>query len=154
MFGFGKKRFKLAAPCRGRIIDITQVPDEVFSVKMMGDGFAVEPAEEDICAPCDGKVVLVAATKHAVALERDGVQILLHAGLDTVDLNGKGLQTFVQQGDMVKQGQKLLTFDRAYLKSQQKPDVTMVVLTNAAEAVSKVEKNLQDSDAVLEITVK
>lgn len=117
MFGFGKRKLKLAAPVAGRIIDITEVADDVFSSKMMGDGFAVEPSAEadTIVAPCDGEVTLVAKTLHAVALRADGVELLIHVGLDTVELAGEGFHALVKAGDQVRRGTPLLQFDRAAL---------------------------------------
>ena len=155
MFGFGKRKLKLAAPVAGRIIDITEVADDVFSSKMMGDGFAVEPSAEadTIVAPCNGEVTLVAKTLHAVALRADGVELLIHVGLDTVELAGEGFHALVKAGDQVRRGTPLLQFDRAGLVAQGKRLTTMLVLTNEAEQVKSVEKHLDDSAAVLTVTV-
>lgn len=155
MFGFGKRKLKLAAPVAGRIIDITEVADDVFSSKMMGDGFAVEPSAEadTIVAPCDGEVTLVAKTLHAVALRADGVELLIHVGLDTVELAGEGFHALVKAGDQVRRGTPVLQFDRAALEAQGKRLTTMLVLTNEAEQVKSVEKHLDDSAAVLTVTV-
>lgn len=155
MFGFGKRKLKLAAPVAGRIIDITEVADDVFSSKMMGDGFAVEPSAEadTIVAPCDGEVTLVAKTLHAVALRADGVELLIHVGLDTVELAGEGFHALVKAGDQVRCGTPLLQFDRAALEAQGKRLTTMLVLTNEAEQVKSVEKHLDDPAAVLTVTV-
>ena len=154
MFGFGKKKLVIASPVSGKIMDITEVKDEVFSAKMMGDGFAVEPEDEVITAPCDGKIVLLPKTRHAVALEKDGVQLLIHVGLDTVELDGKGFEALVAQGDVVEAGTPLLQFNRSYIESQQKPLTTMLVLTNMAEKVKSVEKQLDKPEAVLKLEVK
>ena len=154
MFGFGKKKITVAAPVTGSLIDITDVKDEVFSSKMMGDGFAVEPDGDTIVAPCDGKIVLLANTLHAVALEQDGVQLLIHIGLDTVELVGKGFTAYIHDGDTVKKGDALIQFDREYLTAQQKPLTTMVVITNMDERVKSIEKDLQDKDKVMTIQVK
>ncbi len=155
MFGlFGKKKIIVDSPVQGKIIDITQVDDKVFSSKMMGDGFAVEPESDIITAPCDGKLILLAKTKHAVAIDAEGVQLLIHIGLDTVELNGEGFTTYVEQGAQVKKGDKLLKFDREYITSQNKPLTTMLVITNMDEKVKKLEKNLTAPNAVLQIEVK
>jgi glucose-specific phosphotransferase system IIA component len=154
VFGFGKKKITVAAPVTGSLIDITDVKDEVFSSKMMGDGFAVEPDGDTVVAPCDGKIVLLANTLHAVALEQDGVQLLIHIGLDTVELGGKGFTPFIKNGDSVKKGDALIQFDREYLTAQQKPLTTMVVITNMDERVKSIEKDLQDKDKVMTIQVK
>ena len=154
MFGFGKKKITVAAPVTGSLIDITDVKDEVFSSKMMGDGFAVEPDGDTIVAPCDGKIVLLANTLHAVALEQDGVQLLIHIGLDTVELDGKGFKPFIKNGDTVKKGDALIQFDRDYLTAQQKPLTTMVVITNMDERVKNLEKDFNNKDKVMTIQVK
>lgn len=154
MFGFGKKKITVAAPVTGSLIDITDVKDEVFSSKMMGDGFAVEPDGDTIVAPCDGKIVLLANTLHAVALEQDGVQLLIHIGLDTVELDGKGFKPFIKNGDTVKKGDALIQFDRDYLTEQQKPLTTMVVITNMDERVKNLEKDFNNKDKVMTIQVK
>lgn len=156
MFGFGKRKLALAAPVAGRIIDIEEVADEVFSAKMMGDGFAVEPSADadTITAPCNGEVTLVAKTLHAVALRAGGVEILIHVGLDTVELAGKGFHALVKAGDRVRRGTPLLRFDRALIEAQGKRLTTMLVLTNEEEKVKSLEKHLQAPETVLTVTVK
>lgn len=156
MLGFGKKTLRVAAPLKGRVMDITAVPDPVFSEKMLGDGFAVEPSPEEttVAAPCAGEVILVAETKHAVALRANGVELLLHVGLDTAVLGGDGFQTLVGIGDQVVQGQPLLSFDRGILEAKGKSLITALVVTNAAEAVSRIEKDLAHPSAALTVTVK
>ena len=121
---------------------------------MMCDGFAVEPESDTIVAPCDGKIVLLAHTLHAVAIEHEGVELLIHIGLDTVELDGKGFTASVSNGDMVKKGDALIQFDPAYLTAQQKPLTTMIVITNMDERVKSLEKDLHDTDKVLTIQVK
>ncbi len=156
MFGFfNKKELETYAPIAGKIIDITEVPDQVFSSKMMGDGFAIEPETDVVVAPCDGTVALVAATKHAVAIESQGVQILIHIGLDTVDLQGQGFTAHVKENDMVKKGDPLITFDRDYIVAQEKPLTTMMVITNMDEKVKIIKKNLVDNmGPILAIEIK
>lgn len=156
MFGFGKKEVKIAAPVAGKIMDITAVPDEMFSAKMMGDGFAVEPAQDadTIVAPCDGTVKLVAKTKHAVALEKDGLEILIHVGLDTVELNGEGFMALAKAGAKVKKGEPLLRFDRAVIEAAQKKITTMLVLTNGDEKAKRIDKDLAQPDCILTVRVK
>lgn len=154
MFGFGKKKITIAAPIAGRLMDITDVKDEVFSSKMMGDGFAVEPEGGMIVAPCDGKIMLLANTLHAVALEHEGIELLIHIGLDTVELGGKGFTAEVSTGDTVKKGDALIRFDPDYLTAQQKPLTTMLVITNMEEKVKSLEKDFRDQDKVMTIQVK
>lgn len=153
MFGFKKKNIVISSPVQGEIMDITEVQDDVFSEKMMGDGFAVEPESDIIVAPCDGTLTLLADTLHAVAFESNGVEILVHIGLDTVALQGKGFEAFAVQGEKVKRGDKLLSFDRSYIQSQGKALTTMLVVTNM-DKVAAIVKNLADAAAVLTVDVK
>lgn len=155
MFGFGKKKhFTVAAPVEGNILDITEVADDVFSTKMMGDGFAVEPAGDTVKAPCDGTVKLLAHTLHAVAIEREGVELLIHVGLDTVELEGKGFQALTKQGRAVKAGDPLVQFDRAAIEAAGKKLTTMLVVTNGDDKVKQMTKHLDNPAAVLDIEYK
>ena len=116
MFGIFKKKenITLYAPVTGKTIAITQVPDKVFAEKMMGDGIGFQFEDAIVYAPCDGIITLVAHTSHAVGITaKNGAEILLHIGLDTVNLNGQGLHAFVQTGDKVKKGTPLIEIDRA-----------------------------------------
>ncbi len=156
MFGFfSSKKVVAFAPVKGRVLDITEVPDAVFSQKMMGDGIAVEPESNTVVAPCNGKIVLISSTKHAIAIESDGVEFLIHIGLDTVELGGRGFEVHVTAGSSVKQGEPLITFDKDYILAQEKPLITMMVITNMAEKVKSVDKHLSDSlGKVLTVAVK
>lgn len=156
MLGWGEKKLRIAAPLKGRLMDITAVPDPVFSEKMLGDGFAVEPSPEEnaVVAPCDAEVVLVADTKHAVALRAQGVEMLIHVGLDTAVLGGEGFQALVRTGDQAAAGAPLLTFDRSVLQGKGKSLITVLVVTNEAEAVKTMAKDFNQPTAVLTVTVK
>lgn len=151
---FAKKEFKVAVPVTGQVLDITAVADEVFAQKMLGDGFAVEPTGCVVTAPCAGKIVHLADTYHALVIENKGVQIMLHIGLDTVNLAGKGFRPWVQVGQEVKSGDKLVEFDPAVITAAGKKLTTMVTVVNQEEAVSALKKDLTNSDAVLIITYK
>lgn len=120
---------------QGKVIPITDVPDQVFSGKMMGDGFAIEPADGTIVSPINGKVVNVFPTKHAIGLVTDdGVEVLIHIGIDTVKLNGEGFTAHIGEGDEVKQGQKLMDVDLDYVKDNAPSIVTPIVFTNLNES--------------------
>ncbi|SCH87554.1 PTS sugar transporter subunit IIA [Romboutsia sp. Marseille-P6047] len=113
----------------GKSIDLSQVNDEMFSNKLLGDGIAIEPTSNTVVSPCDGEVTLVSDTKHAVGIKNeDGVEILIHIGLDTVNLKGEGFETFCKVGDKVKVGDTLVKVDRKLLKEKNIPDVTMMVI--------------------------
>lgn len=153
LFGFGKKEKIIAAPVAGRVIDITEVEDAVFSQKMMGDGFAVEPAAgtDTITAPCDGTVKLLADTLHAVAIEADGLEVLIHVGIDTVELAGQGFCALTKQGAKVNRGDALIRFDAESIQQAGKPLTTVVVLTNGREKAKKVDKHLDKPEGVLTV---
>ena len=119
----------------GKLVDMTEVPDEMFSKKMMGDGVAIEPTTDTVVAPADGEVTMVMAdSNHAVGLRFDnGAELLIHIGLDTVNLQGKGFTCFVKQGDKVKAGDKLIQFDQKVIKDAGYNDIVMMAITNSAE---------------------
>lgn len=154
MFGFGKKKLSIDAPIKGKIIDIMQLDDKVFSTKIMGDGFAVEPTQEVVVAPCDATITVVPKTKHALGMKANGVDILIHVGLDTVELEGKGFTVHVKEGEKVSRGQKLISFDSKFIKEQGKSDVVILVLTNMAVSVKELVKNLTSETATLKVTPK
>lgn len=108
----------ISSPFTGEAADLTTAPDEGFAGKMMGDGAVVTPTEEIVTAPEDGEVCFVFETKHAIGYQTDlGVTMIIHVGIDTVKLAGKGFQVFVENGQKVKKGDKLLKIDLEYLKT-------------------------------------
>ncbi|MFZ2381626.1 sucrose-specific PTS transporter subunit IIBC [Leuconostoc falkenbergense] len=123
--------FEISAPVSGQLVDLATVNDPVFAGGMMGKGAAIEPADGTIVAPADGTITVAYATKHAYGLTTaDGVEILIHIGIDTVNLDGKGFESFVKQGQTVSKGDKLGTFDPAIIKDAGYPVTTMVLVTN------------------------
>lgn len=122
MFNLLKKKETeptVLAPCDGRIVPLEQVKDATFSQKMMGDGFAVMPAGEYIVAPFKGTVLMVFPTLHAIGLRaEDGLEFLIHIGMDTVNEKGTGFECFVREGDKVKPGTTLIHFDREALQAK------------------------------------
>lgn len=132
MFNIFKKDDKqLLTPMKGQVIPIDQVDDPVFSGKMLGDGFAVIPDEGSVYAPCDGTILQVFNTKHALVIKsQDGLEVILHMGLETVELKGQGFDVHVKEGDRVKAGQVIVTMDLAYIIQQGKKTVTPFVITN------------------------
>lgn len=132
--GFFKKKTKVFyAMANGKSVAMEDVPDEVFATKMMGEGIAIQPSEGNIYAPCQGKVTMVMDnTKHAVGIENeDGMEILIHVGLDTVNLSGEGFETFVQVGDVVKPGDLLIQYDKQKFEIDGINDITMLVVVDA-----------------------
>ena len=154
MFGFRKKeksREELLADVDGTLIPIEDVMDHVFSLKMMGDGFAIDLTEGEVVAPFDAEVTAAFPTGHAYGLRRkDGVECLIHIGMDTVELNGEGFDVKVEQGAKVKQGQTLVVVDLEAVKAKGKSLVTPVIFPSGAAftmnkkdgIVAKAEENI------------
>ncbi|KGP74408.1 PTS sugar transporter subunit IIA [Pontibacillus yanchengensis] len=133
---FGKKEESkeatLVAPLDGKIVQLEDVPDPVFSQKMMGEGIAIEPANGEVVSPVEGEVVQVFPTKHAVGLQtKSGIELLVHIGLETVSMDGEGFEAHVKQGDKVSAGDKLITFDVDLVNEKAKSSVTPVIITNS-----------------------
>src|SRR5262245_48436442 len=106
----------IKAPLSGVLMAIERVPDPVFAQKLVGDGVSIDPISDTLVAPCDGEVVQLHAAGHAVTLStRDGIEILMHIGLDTVALKGQGFTPKVKKGDKVKEGDPLIAFDADYV---------------------------------------
>ncbi len=113
---------------------MSEVPDAVFSGKMMGDGFAIVPSEGTIVSPVNGKVVSLFPTKHAIGILSDsGREILIHVGIDTVKLEGKGFEVLVSQDDRIEIGQPLLKVDLDYIKEHATSIITPIIFTNLFE---------------------
>lgn len=131
---FKKRKLQIYAPVNGEIVSLEQVPDPVFSQKMMGEGIAIMPEKGNIHAPVEGTVVLVSDTKHAIGLRSDdGTEILIHIGLETVALKGEGFTVLVAAGDRVSMGQALIEVDWDYIREHAKSIITPIVITNSAE---------------------
>lgn len=133
MFGFfGKKDEKyLVAVQTGKVISIRKVPDEVFSEKILGDGVAIIPSEDDVVSPVDGEIVQIAETGHAFCIRsEDGVEILIHIGIDTVNLKGEGFESFVSVGQKVKAGDLIGKADIKLIEKRGYPTHTVVLVTN------------------------
>ena len=131
LFSFKNKKTVIACPVDGEVLPITQSTDKVFSEKMMGDGFLVKPENGDFYAPVNGKVSMVFETKHAIAFKtNDGLSVLIHIGMDTVKLQGKGYEILVNTGDKVKVGQKIAKVDLKFINENGFSTDTPIVLTN------------------------
>ncbi|WP_243291677.1 glucose-specific PTS transporter subunit IIBC [Bacillus sp. FJAT-47783] len=122
------------APLTGELHPITEVPDQVFSGKMMGDGLAIKPTDGTVVSPVDGKIVNVFPTKHAIGIQSNsGHEILIHFGIDTVNLKGEGFDVLVAEGDEVKKGQPLLKVDLSFIEENATSIMTPIVFTNLEE---------------------
>ena len=113
------KQSVIAAPLSGKVIPLSEVNDEVFSKKIMGEGAAIVPDDGEVSAPFDGVVNTVFPTRHAIGLTNDdGIEVIIHIGLDTVELNGEGFEAFVKDGDRVRKGDRLIRFDRSAIQEK------------------------------------
>ncbi|MCM1988576.1 PTS sugar transporter subunit IIA [Oceanirhabdus seepicola] len=136
MFNLFKKNktLNIKAPLKGEYINIAETPDHVFSNKMLGDGIAIKPKEEVIHSPIEGIIEMIFHTNHAVGLKtKDGIEILIHIGIDTVELGGKGFLRIAEDGTNVKVGDPIIKFDRRFIKEKGKSDIVIMVVTNGAE---------------------
>ena len=130
----GTVKKRLFTPVSGEAAPITEASDEAFAGKMMGDGYIIRPEEGMVYAPEDATVSFVFPSKHAVGLmSDDGVEYLIHVGVDTVNLNGEGFEAFVKDGDRVKKGDKLIGFDIEYIREHAKSDECIIVFTSLKE---------------------
>jgi len=128
----------LNSPLTGVTKDLSEAPDEVFASKMMGDGVVVIPTDGTVVAPADGEISFVFPSKHAVGLTTtDGIELLIHIGIDTVKLDGKGFEAFVKDGDKVKMGDKLLSFDLEFIKNNA-PSIASPIICTALSSKQKV----------------
>ena len=120
---------ELYVPMKGQVLSVGQSADEVFASKALGDGVAINPAEGMVCAPCDGTISLLFPTKHAVGITSEtGVEVLIHIGINTVQLDGQGFEAFVAQGDKVKKGHKLIAADLDLIREKGMNPQTMMIL--------------------------
>lgn len=158
MFGLFKKKKEeknviLKSPVVGRCFDISEIPDEVFSSKMLGNGIGFESTDGVLYAPVDGEILQVFPTKHALILKsKEGIEILLHIGIDTVNMKGEGFETYVEKSQQVKAGDKLVSFDNDLIKAKVKSNLSVLVLTDN-EIMESVEFNLGTVDKNNEVII-
>lgn len=135
MLSEGATVVEIASPAKGRVIPITEVKDEVFASKGMGDGVGIISEEGKVYAPISGSVEALFPTGHAVGLAADGVEVLIHIGINTVELDGKGFQAHVQQGDTVKKGDLLVTFDKERMEKEGYDSTIIFIVTDMGDGV-------------------
>lgn len=144
------------SPVKGELIPLTDVKDDVFSTKVMGDGLAIQPEEGALFAPADGKIEMVFNTKHALGIELDnGAQLLFHVGIDTVQLQGEYFEAHVEVGEEVKQGQQLLTFDLNKIIAEGFEPTIVCVVTNNEDyqvEVQNQDKQVTEESEIMTIT--
>lgn len=147
LFKSKKATLEIVAPLTGKAVELTEVPDEAFAGKHMGDGVAIEPTVGKLIAPFDGVIAHVIHTNHAVIIEHEsGLQVLAHIGINTVAMQGEGFTGHVQTGDTVKAGQTLIEFDIDKIKAAGYPVITPVIIANG-ETVAEMESFFGDVKA-------
>jgi phosphocarrier protein FPr len=147
----------LKAPLSGQLVPIEQVPDPVFAQKMVGDGISIDPLSRHLLAPCDGQVAQLHAAAHAVTIiTAHGIEVLMHIGLDTVELRGEGFTPKVAMGDLVTTGTELIEFDIDYVATHAKSLLTQVVISNT-ERIAAFDRRSglveAGTDVILELTL-
>ena len=140
------KQINLLLPITGEVVALTEVNDYLFNKKIMGEGAAIKPKDNFVYSPVDGEIVLVYEAKHAIGIKTDeGLQLLIHVGIDSVKLEGKGFACYVKVGDRVKAGDKVLFFDRDFIQMQAST-TTPLVITNS-EIIESIDINYKSSKA-------
>lgn len=136
---FKKKEEVIFNPVTGQVVPIEEVHDELFSSKALGDGFGILPTQSDIYSPVEGKVVSIFPTKHAISIvTKNGIELLVHMGIDTVELNGQGFDILVEENQKITQNTLLAKMDLEYVKNNQKSTDIMVIFTNLENKVLNV----------------
>ena len=145
----------ILSPLSGTVVALKDVPDATFAEGVLGDGIAIEPKEGKVVAPCKGTVSTLFDTHHAIGLTlENGAELLVHIGINTVELNGEGYSAFVEEGDQVSPGQTLITFDPDFLRSKGYQTVTPVIVTNSdvySAITPKAQGEVQVMDPLLEL---
>lgn len=145
------------SPVDGRVAFLAETPDVAFAQEKLGYGITIFPTNDTICAPTDGRVMTIFPTKHAVAIEAaNGVEYLIHVGIDTVSMHGEGFICHVKENQKIRQGELLLSFDRGKINAVGLSDATPIVFTNISKEALRVTKGgmVKTGDTILEITDK
>lgn len=128
------KKYKILAPLSGKAVSVTETPDKVFAEKVLGDGVTILPESGEVLAPVDGTVVNIAHSYHALCIEGDdGAEVLVHLGIDTVELDGKGFTCHVKKGEHVTAGQKLMDMDLNLIREKGYSTASPCIVTNPGE---------------------
>ena len=149
-----KENFEIYSPVKGEVIDITKTNDPLFKAEGLGKGVGIIAEENTLVSPVNGEIKTFFPTKHAIGItSEDGVDILIHVGIDTVELNGKYFNALKEQGDKVKKGDKLLEVDFDSIKNEGYDTTVLLVITNTQEysAVKSCEGNKTVDDTIIEI---
>ncbi len=133
LFGGGKSKGQILAPVSGTCVPMSQVQDPTFSQEILGRGVAIIPSEGRIVAPGDGEVTMVFENRHAISITTGGAELIIHIGLDTVNLQGQYFESFVKSGDKVKAGELMIEFDLEKIKEAGYDVITPVIVCNTPE---------------------
>ena len=155
MFGFLKRKVReIHAPADGQVVALESVDDEVFSKKLVGDGVALIPMSDVFTAPIDGKVTKIFSTNHAYTIKSPkDLEIIVHIGLDTVALEGKGFERVANEGDEVKAGDPIIRVDLPYIREHAKDIVTPIIISDQSD-VKSIEKRfniVKSQDMIMEV---
>ena len=142
------KGLSVASPANGKLVDLTSVNDEAFASKAMGDGFAIELEGNKIYSPVDGEIQVAFPTGHAFGIMSNDVEVLIHIGIDTVNLNGEGFHSVVSVGNKVKSGDLLVELDADSLKNKNYDLTTMILFPNNAFEQKNTNGQIKVGDVV------
>ncbi|NMM61998.1 PTS glucose transporter subunit IIA [Clostridium sp. P21] len=143
MFDLFKKDYSVIAPMSGRVLKLSEVPDEIFANKLAGDGVAIDCSEDIVVSPADGVLSIIFKTNHAFAITLDnGVEILVHIGLDTTKVDGEGFERIAQEGGRIKAGDPVIKIDREVMKEKEYSLITPVLIANTSR-VKNIEVNTE-----------
>lgn len=156
MFGFLKRKVRdVFSPVDGQIVALESVPDEVFSQKMVGDGVAVIPVSNVFTSPIDGVVSKIFSTNHAYSIKSSkDLEVMVHIGLETVALEGRGFTRVAHEGDEVKAGDVIIEVDLAYIRDHAKDIITPIIISDGSD-VKTIEKNfaiVKSQDKIMEVS--
>ena len=158
MFGlFKAKKQTIVSPADGDVVNLSEVPDQVFSEKMAGDGIALTPRSNTFVAPISGVVSKIFSTNHAYSIKaKNGLEVLVHIGLDTVALKGEGFKRLVEEGTKVSIGKAIISADLEYIQEQGKNIITPIVLNHDKEILieSHHTRTVREGESLLEVTFK
>ncbi len=149
------KRAEIGSPVKGKALKLSSIRDDAFASGVLGKGAAVLPEEGKVFAPADGEVTALFPTMHAIGIKTDeGAEILIHIGLDTVQLNGEGFEAAVSCGDRVKKGQLMIKFDKEWIEGKGYCLETPVIITNSddfLDVVDMAQEKLEPGDSLLQV---
>jgi len=158
MFGlFKAKKQSIMSPADGDVVDLSEVPDQVFSEKMAGEGIALTPRSNTFVAPISGVVTKIFSTNHAYSIKaKNGLEVLVHIGLDTVALKGEGFKRLVEEGTTVSTGKAIISADLEYIKSQGKKIITPIVLNYDKKMTLETHsiRTVREGEPLIKVTFK